>query len=203
MAARSKRQRKAARRRLIFLLALLIAALSAVILLGSLQKTITELQLPLRHEDVIRQQAKDKNLDAALIAAVIYSESKFRPRKSRAGAVGLMQLLPATAKYIARKSGGTKFELDDLAEPQINISYGSWYLRYLTQRYDADRVLVLAAYNAGESNVDRWRAEAEGRGEEIVESSQIPFAETRIYVDKVLKARERYRKKYSKELGYE
>src|SRR4029078_1062315 len=94
------------------------------------EKAIKEVPLPLRHEDVIRQQAREKNLDPALIAAVIYRESKFRDVTSEAGAHGLMQILPDTARFIAFKSGGTEFETGDLGSPQINISYGSWYLRY-------------------------------------------------------------------------
>ena len=107
---------------------------------------------------------RDKDLDPALIAAVCYQESKFQDRTSHAGARGVMQLLPSTADYIARKSGGTEFEQGDLADPQINISYGSWYLRYLLDHYDGNERLAIAAYNAGETNVDRWVAEAGGPG---------------------------------------
>ena len=102
------------------------------------EDAIKEITLPLRHEDIIRQQARDKNLDPALIAAVIYRESKFRDQTSKAGAKGLMQILPETAEFIARKTGGTEFEQGDLADPQINISYGCWYLRYLLDRYDGN-----------------------------------------------------------------
>ena len=94
-------------------------------------KAVKEIKLPLRHEDIIRQQAADKNVDPTLIAAVIYTESRFRDQTSHVGAKGLMQIMPETADYIARKSGGTRFERADLATPQINIAYGTWYLRYL------------------------------------------------------------------------
>jgi soluble lytic murein transglycosylase len=96
----------------------------------------------------------------ALIAAVIYRESKFRDVTSSAGAKGLMQILPSTAHFIARKSGGTEFEQGDLADPQINISYGSWYLRYLLDRYDGNAVAAVAAYNAGHGRVDEWGGSA-------------------------------------------
>src|ERR671930_208979 len=128
-------------------------------------KAVHEISLPLRHEDIIRQQAADKSLDPSLIAGVIYVESRFRDQTSRAGAKGLMQILPATADYIARKSGGTRFVQGDLADPQINISYGSWYLRYLLQRYHRNVALALAAYNAGEGKVDEWWQDANDRGE--------------------------------------
>src|SRR3954465_965948 len=112
-----------------------VAASLAMILLPKAPHAIAEIRLPLRHEDPIRQQAAEKGLDPALIAGVIYAESKFRDLTSHAGAQGLMQLTPDTAEYIAENSGGTKFQLDDLSTPQVNISYGAWYLRYLMNRY--------------------------------------------------------------------
>ena len=158
-------------------------------------------QLPLRHEDIIRQQAAAKDVDASLIAGVIYTESRFRDQTSHAGAKGLMQLLPSTADYIARKSGGTAFEQGDLATPQINIAYGSYYLHYLLRKYRHSTVLALAAYNAGEGKVDEWLATAAARGETFDVARHIPFAETRDYVEKVLDARREYRKQYRHELG--
>jgi len=161
---------------------------------------VQELTLPLRHEDIIRQQAAEKNLDPALIAAVIYQESKFRDRTSSAGAKGLMQLLPGTAEFIAHKSGGTRFELQDLGTPQINIAYGSWYLRYLIERYNGDKTLAVAAYNAGEDNVDKW-VDAAGGPDKFDASRDIPFPETRAYVQGVFSKRDAYAKHYAKELG--
>jgi soluble lytic murein transglycosylase len=190
------------RRRLVLLLAgAVIAALVLISLKPWADKAVQELKLPLRHEDVIRQQAKDKNLDPTLIAGVIYVESRFRDQTSHAGAKGLMQLMPSTADYIARKSGGTQFVEGDLADPQINISYGSWYLRYLLQRYHGNVALALAAYNAGEGKVDEWWLDAADRGEKFAVARHIPFPETREYVSKVLDARRAYRKEYAAELG--
>jgi soluble lytic murein transglycosylase len=163
---------------------------------------VQELRLPLRHEDIIRQQAADKQLDPSLIAGVIYVESRFRDQTSHAGAKGLMQIMPATADYIASKSGGTRFVQGDLASPQINIAYGSWYLRYLLQHYHGNEVLALAAYNAGEGKVDEWWGEAAGRGEQFRAADHIPFPETREYVSRVLDARRSYRREYARELGY-
>src|SRR3954451_3150204 len=117
---------------------------------------VKEITLPLRHEDVIRQQAAAKGLDPALIAAVIYAESHFRDQTSHAGARGLMQLTPATAHAIAQRTGGTAVTDDDLATPQVNIAYGAWYLRNLLDHYGGNEVLALAAYNAGMGNVDGW-----------------------------------------------
>ena len=182
------------------LVALAGAGLIALAVTGPVEKGIREFTLPLRHEDIIRQQARDKNLDPALIAAVIYQESKFRDRTSSAGALGLMQLLPDTAHYIAQKTGGTRFTTDDLSTPQINIAYGSWYLRYLTDHYDGHKTLAIAAYNAGETNVDRWVTEA-GGPETFDRVKHIPFPETRHYVASVLEHEGRYRKTYARELG--
>ncbi|MEH3053471.1 MAG: lytic transglycosylase domain-containing protein [Patulibacter minatonensis] len=163
-------------------------------------KAVKELALPLQHDDIIRQQAREKGIDPSLIAGVIYTESHFRPRESPAGAVGLMQITPDTADFIAHKSGGATFETADLATPQINIAYGTYYLRYLLRRFDADVILGLAAYNGGEGNVEKWLAAAKARGEEF-SVDDIPFTETREYVGKVLDAQERYRKQYWRELG--
>ena len=126
------------------------------------QDAVRELTLPLRHDDIIRQQAAEKDLDPALIAAVIYEESRFRDQTSHAGARGLMQITPETADAIAKHSGGTRFKQEDLAAPQINISYGAYYLRLLLDHYGGNETLAIAAYNAGMGNVDRWVAEAGG-----------------------------------------
>ncbi|HVQ58760.1 MAG TPA: lytic transglycosylase domain-containing protein [Solirubrobacterales bacterium] len=162
---------------------------------GAFDDALQELTLPLRHEDVIRQQADEKGVDAALIAAVIYSESKFEDQTSSAGARGLMQITPEAAEFIERRSGGTTFELDDLGDPEINIRYGTFYLRELLDRYDGDEAAALAGYNAGPGNADEW-----GGSGLTVEA--IPFPETRAYVEEVLEKKRAYRDKYSKELGY-
>jgi soluble lytic murein transglycosylase len=168
--------------------------------IGPLKDAVREITLPLRHEDIIRQQAADKGVDAALIAAVIYEESKFRDLTSHAGARGLMQITPGTADYIAAKSGGTAFEQGDLASPQINIAYGAWYLRYLKDKYEDRELAAIAAYNAGEGTVDGWIATAGGLT--LFDEGDIQFPETREYVDGVLDHRAAYRKHYDSELGY-
>jgi soluble lytic murein transglycosylase len=192
----------AGRRRLLIAAAAALGVLAAVALAvrGPVEDAVREITLPLRHEDIIRQQARDKDLSPALIAAVIYQESKFQDRTSEAGARGVMQILPSTADYIARKSGGTQFVQGDLADPQINISYGSWYLRYLLDHYDGNERLAIAAYNAGETNVDRWVARA-GGPDEFDRDADIPFAETRAYVASVEEKKREYRKNYARELG--
>jgi soluble lytic murein transglycosylase len=185
------------RRRRLGALVLVLALAAAGILAagGTFRHAAREISLPLRYDDIIRQQAKAKNLDPALIAAVIYVESRFIPgRTSPAGAEGLMQITPETARDIARRSGGTQFTVADLDTPQINISYGSYLLRELLDRYDGDVAAALAAYNAGPGNADRW-------GGSSLKAQDIPFPETRAYVEKVLRAQEDYRARYDKELG--
>lgn len=172
-----------------------VAAGLALGVVGKVDDAIQELTLPLRHEDIIRQQANEKEVDASLIAAVIYAESRFRDQTSHAGARGLMQITPTTAHEIERLSGGTTFELEDLGDPDINIRYGTFYLRELLQLYDDNEVAALAAYNAGPGSVQRW-----GGGDLSLED--IPLEETRGYVAEVLDKRDAYRDEYSQELGY-
>jgi soluble lytic murein transglycosylase len=162
---------------------------------GTVDHAILELTLPLRHEDVIRQQSNEKDVDAALIAAVIYSESKFVDQTSDAGARGLMQITPEAAKEIERLSGGSTFELDDLSDPEINIRYGTFLLRELMERFGDDELAALAAYNAGPANVEKWGGSGLGLDD-------IPYPETRAYVEEVLDKRDAYRDEYTRELGY-
>jgi soluble lytic murein transglycosylase len=153
-----------------------------------------ELTLPLRHEDIIRQQAAEKGVPADLIAAVIYEESKFEDQTSSAGARGLMQITPDTADTIENLSGGETFVYEDLADPDLNIRYGTFYLAYLLDKYDGDVIAALAAYNAGEGNADAW-------GGARMKLSDIEFGETSDYVRDVLERRDQYRDKYADELG--
>jgi soluble lytic murein transglycosylase len=179
-----------------------IVVLAAIVVALPLFRSAYEhLTLPLDHEDIIVQQAHEKGLDPALIAAVIYAESKFDPRTSSAGAEGLMQILPATAEFLAHRSGATTFTVADLASPQVNITYGSYYLRYLLGTYRGNEMLALAAYNGGQANVDEWVARARAHGHALT-VAEIPFPETRAYVEKVLHAQRQYRSTYPSQLGY-
>jgi len=103
-----------------------------------------------------------------------------------------MQLTPATAKGIAIRTGGSRFHTSDLLDPEINIRYGAWYLGHLFAKYGNER-LALAAYNAGQDNVDRWQREHVG----------IQFDETKDYVAKVERLKKIYRRTYASQLGYE
>ncbi len=186
---------------LVVLAAVVGASVAALVTgTGPLDDAVREITLPLRHDDIIRQQASDKDLDAALIAAVIYEESRFRDQTSKAGARGLMQITPETAEFIAHRSGGVLFQQSDLSTPQVNISYGAYYMRYLLRRYDGDSTLAVAAYNAGETNVNKWVDRAGGRDSFDAEDD-VPFKETRDYVRDVKQKRQEYRDNYADELG--
>jgi len=178
-------------------------ALGVVLLVGALLVTFATLQsskpgwwerlwYPFSYQQIVRGHARNYELDPALLAAVIYQESKFKASaRSSSGAIGLMQLLPDTAKGIAVHTGGNAFTVDDLYNPEINVRYGAWYLRHLLTKYGDERT-ALAAYNAGQDNVDRWRAAGEG----------IQFSETRAYVKRVEDLKKIYRDAYAKQLGY-
>jgi soluble lytic murein transglycosylase len=169
-----------------FFLALVVLALPlaavALYVLHTEPTWYERVRYPLHYSSIVRQQSREKGLDPALVAAVIYQESRFHSNaRSSSGAVGLMQLKPETAEGIALRTGGTAFRVSDLTNPAINIRYGAWYLKNLFQKYRDER-LVLAAYNAGQGNVDRWLANGQ----------EIEFAETRAYVDAVARLKRVY-----------
>ena len=159
-------------------------------------ETIREVTLPLRHDDIIRQQAERFDLDAALIAAIINQESGFVDQTSSAGARGLMQITPDTADTIETLSGGETFVFEDLANPDLNIRYGTFYLDHLLERFGGNEVAALAAYNAGPENAEAW-------GGAVLEIEDIQFPETRSYVEAVLEKRRLYADNYGDELGLE
>jgi len=164
------------------LLLTLVGCAAALVVVVTEPPWFERIRYPLRYSEFVRVHARENGLDPALLAAVIYQESKFDAgAESSSGAIGLMQLTPATAHGIAVRTGGSRFHTTDLLDPEINIRYGAWYLGNLFRKYGDER-LVLAAYNAGQGNVDRWRAE--GR--------PVAFPETRAYVDRVEKLKRVY-----------
>jgi soluble lytic murein transglycosylase len=179
-------------RRLVVLTALLGVVAGLVLYVQSAEPSwYYRLRYPLSYEEIVRGHARNYDLEPTLLAAVIYQESKFdADAKSDAGAVGLMQLQPETAKGIALRTGGSRFRVEDLTDPEINVRYGSWYLRHLLDKY-GDEETALAAFNAGQGNVDSWRKEGKG----------IVFAETRHYVDRVQELKRIYAEAYRSELG--
>jgi len=171
-------------------------AVGALVVHGTFDKAIKQLTLPLEHEDIIRQQAREKGVDAALIAAVNDTESKFSAgAESGAGARGLMQITPEAAKDIARHSGATTFHTSDLSNPEINIKYGTYLLAERIESYDGNVAAALASYNAGPGPVEKW-------GGDHLKVDDITYPETRAYVELVLERQKEYREKYGSELGY-
>ena len=149
---------------------------------------------PLRYQATIRQASEQNGLDPTFVAGVIYTESRFRPHvESHRKAYGLMQLLPQSADYIQRKSGIK----GDYRDPKVNIKLGTWFLGYLNDRYKGDERLMLAAYNSGEGSVDAWVSD---EGFDI--AKDIPYKETRDYVNNVLEAKQTYEELYGKNLQH-
>jgi soluble lytic murein transglycosylase len=196
--ARTRKRTQRRRRVLVIGATLIVGAAAGLLLVNSdrVQRTLQEVTLPLQHEDIIRQQAAEKDVPPDLIAAVIYAESRFRDQTSHAGARGLMQITPETAGVIESLSGGQTFRFEDLADPDLNIRYGAFYLHYLLDKFDGNVVAALAAYNAGETNVAAW-------GGSDLSLDDIEFPETRGYVEDVMEKRDDYAHTYAHELGLE
>ncbi len=189
------------RRRLTVLVTLVLMGAGVLLVLPLVRRAIQHFTLPLSYASIIRRQAADKHLDPALIAAVIYAETRFVPRESSTGALGLMQVEPATAEFLARRSGGYAFNVADLGTPSVNIAYGSYYLRYLLNAYGGDETLALAAYNGGETNVNTWLNKARAAHHSFT-VADIPIAQTRAYVSEVTAKQQAYRTHYAHQLGY-
>lgn len=179
-------------KRLLAVAALAVVAGGAYLYIRTGPAWFERLRYPLHYTQYVRAQARDNHLDPALLAAVIYQESEFRSdARSSSGAIGLMQLTPATARGIAVRTGGSHFTTGDLYDPEVNIRYGARYLADLFSEYGAER-LALAAYNAGPGNVDRWRASG----------VPIQFPETAAYVTRVERLQRVYRKAWAQELDH-
>ena len=185
-------------RRLIALLTLAVIVVTAIGVYALQEEPgwYIRARYPLNYESIIRAHADNYGLDPALVAAVIYTESSFDANAtSAAGARGLMQLLPQTAQGIADRTGGKGFVVADLYDPEINIRYGSWYFSHLRDKYanhPQATDLALAAYNAGQGNVDAWVA-ATSVGEPV----EIRFQETRAYIAKVKHIKQLYQRGYN------
>lgn len=136
---------------------------------------------------LIDASAERYSLSRELLQSVILTESKFDNHAvSSTGAVGIMQLMPDTAAWIAEQSG---LPADNLHNPEENIPLGAWYLEYLIGKYDGNLVLALAAYNAGRGNVDSWMEER-GWPADYADIDGIPFPETREFVRSVIENRD-------------
>jgi soluble lytic murein transglycosylase len=183
---------RARRRRGILLLMVLVAILAILPFALRVPDAVMRTMYPLRYEETIREASEENDLKPAFVAGVIYTESRFRPDvESHKEAYGLMQLLPQSAHFIQRKSGIK----GDFRDPKLNIRLGTWFLGYLNDRYDGDERLMLAAYNSGEGNVDAWTSD-----ESFDIEKDIPYKETREYVERALEAQKTYQELYGKNL---
>lgn len=181
----------------------LLVALLVLVVLGLIltSRPFLRLVFPLYYQEVVEKAARRYNLDQWLLYAMIRVESGFDPQaRSSKGALGLMQLMPETARWIAATRGISSFNPALLYDPELNVEFGSWYLRTLLNEFGGDEVLALAAYNGGGARVRRWLEEERWTGERET-LHQIPFGETRWYVERVLTVRRWYAWLYSRE-GY-
>ncbi len=151
---------------------------------------------PYRYRQIVEDNAAAYGVDPLLVAAVIRVESKFHPDAiSHKGAKGLMQIMPATAEWIAPQAGVMDFQEELLMDPEINIRLGTWYLASLAKEFNGRTVVVIAAYNGGRGQVGRWLEEGVWNGS-YDEVANIPFPETRNFVLKVKNAYCQYQKLY-------
>ena len=183
------------RRRFWWLLQILVVAVIAFVLIGGWGWVERSWIYPYDYRSYIETSAESRHTDPFLVAAVIKHESKFEPRaRSDGGALGLMQLMPATAEWIARQLGES-FTEEYLYDPALNIRYGVWYLAELEREFGGNDILALAAYNAGRGNVRDWMERFHWT-EQFDEIEAIPYPETRFYVRRVLEDREQYKRLY-------
>ena len=178
----------------LILVGLVVAVLVYTGVLGSVRLSVERAIYPLEYRDDILKAAEDYNLEPELIAAVIYTESKFdEDAVSSAGAVGLMQLMPDTFEWLVSKRGESLSQ-EDLYNPRVNIDYGAYYLSYLYERFE-DTNTVCAAYNAGPTKVEQWLESADYSTDGDTLYS-IPYKETLNYVNKVENTTEKYKELY-------
>lgn len=180
------------RRRRGVVLVVVLVTLAALPLLFMAPETVRRFIYPLKYEETILEASEEHGVEPTLVAAVIREESRFDPKvESEQGAYGLMQIQPETARFISERSGIA----GDYRGPNANIRMGTWYLSYLRSRYEDDERLVLAAYNSGEGRVDAWISD-----ESFDVASDIPFEETRDYVEDVIESEKNYEELYGSDL---
>jgi len=151
---------------------------------------------PIKYRTEVSAAAERFQVDPFLVLAIIRTESDFELDKvSKKGAVGLMQIMPDTATWIADQAGFAGVSREALASPEINIQLGTWYLSFLLDMFEGNRVMAIAAYNAGPGKVNSWIANQQWDGT-LDNLQHIPYGETRHYVQRVLYFYDRYQKIY-------
>ncbi|HEY5594215.1 MAG TPA: transglycosylase SLT domain-containing protein, partial [Nitrospiria bacterium] len=156
-------------------------------------RSFWERAYPYRFLDWVKRQAPKTAADPYLVAAVTREESAFDPKAvSKVGALGLMQLMPFTGEWVAKRVGLKSFRPDLLLDEATNILLGAWYLQHLVEQFNGNVVLAVASYNAGPEAVGRWAEKGVGELDEFIES--IPFNETRYFTKKVIRSYNEYRR---------
>lgn len=181
------------KRRVLTIVLIVLIAAAAIVGVVYLRDAILRLEYPLKYESTVVQYSKQYELDPYFVCALIDTESNFNDQAvSKDGAKGLMQIMPDTADWIAQKMDEKSY---DLLDPATNIQFGCWYLNFLKDKFSGDQQLMIAAYNAGHNKVEQWLAEGYGtqNGSAL---DEIPYAETKEYVDKVNRAYDEYQKLY-------
>lgn len=177
----------------LFLLALLAVAAVAAFTNGNFADRVQSTLYPLKYEADILRAGEIYGVDPYLVAAVAKAESGFDPRAvSSAGAVGLMQIMPGTAEWIQQQPDWKGGSVSDLTDPPANLEMGAYYLAFLTELFDGDLRSTLAAYNAGQGTVSGWLTRPGADGARVLDSADIPYAETRAFVRRVEKLRDLY-----------
>lgn len=176
---------------------LLLLVIGFIVVLFAKSEWLSKKMYPIKYSEIIVEHSNKYDVDPHLIAAVIRVESNFQTgRESRKGAVGLMQLMPTTADWIIEKAKLKHITPEKLLHnPEMNIELGSWYLNHLLTQFDNDIIVAVAAYNAGPGNVSKWLEEKTWSGE-FATVDDIPFGETRSYVQKVVYYYNKYKELY-------
>lgn len=179
----------------IIILSILVCAALIAFCWTHIDEKITQMNYPLKYTEFVDKYSQEYSVPKHLIYAVIKVESGFESDAvSKKGAIGLMQIMPATYEWIASKLDETDLNQNLLYNPEINIKYGTFYLDWLYSKYGSWEIAV-AAYNAGHGNVDGWIESGTYNGD----ADDIPFKETREYVKKVMKAKDIYKETYFEE----
>lgn len=170
---------------LIIIAVFILAAALAATLFVLLRKPAEE-SYPVEYSELVKRYSEENGVPPALTASVIFAESSYRPDVvSSAGAIGLMQIMPDTGEWIAGKYD-EEFAIENLYDPETNIRYGTWYLGFLLARYDGNTDCAVAAYHAGQGNVDKWLSDGNYSSDGVT-LENIPFESTATYVQRINK----------------
>lgn len=172
---------------------MLVLTVTVILFVLTQTRWFNSLLYPIEYKEIVFKYANEYNVDPYLVAAIIKTESNFKPQaKSPQGAIGMMQIMPETGAWVSSQINLTNYSKSKLNDPEVNIKIGTWYISSLKKEFNDDMILALAAYNGGRGNVKDWLDKKQWTGEHAT-IDQIPFPETRKYVKKVLKNYKKYR----------